>query len=87
MGAAVEGADDATHAPGLQARRLSTARPRVMMRLAMPELSWIPIWVILPVRLAASVTCRASNRLCVSGFWQYTCLPRFRALMVIGACM
>ena len=36
---------------------------------------------------AASVIVRASCTVCVSGFWQYTCLPARITAIVIAACV
>ena len=45
----------------------------------------MPIWVTTPYRRAASVIVRASITVCVSGFWQNTCLPACRAAIVMTA--
>ena len=47
----------------------------------------MPIWVTTLCLRAASVTARASKTVCVSGFWQYTCLPALSTAIVIAACV
>ena len=48
---------------------------------------WLPICVTTPVLLASLVSRRDSYTECVSGFWQYTCLPRVMASAVMRACV
>jgi hypothetical protein len=45
----------------------------------------LPIWVTTPARRAASVILRASTTVCVSGFWQNTCLPACKTAIVMTA--
>ena len=51
------------------------------------EEPWLPIWVTTPVEAARRVSRRDSYTECVSGFWQYTCLPIVMASAVMMACV
>ena len=50
-------------------------------RARSPAWPWLPICVATPVSLATSPIIRASSTEWVSGFWQWTCLPIFMAII------
>ena len=56
-------------------------------RLHSCEKPWLPIWVATLYLAAASSSRRASQGVRVSGFSQYTCLPRSMQARATVACM
>ena len=57
------------------------------MRVATEEYPWLPIWVATLYFRAALASSRASQIVAVSGFWQWTPMPRSIAHTDAVACM